>query len=413
MDTSEITMESLYDWPRGCEDIFEKAHDFYGKYEAIREAGEYSYRRQLVSAAGNRVRIWDHDLDQEREMIMFASNSYLGLSTDPRVVEASLAATKKYGYGTGSVGLMSGTTALHRELEKRIAAFYGCEAACVFPTGYQANVGTIQSMLTEEDVALADMYSHASIIDGVIMSAGTLKYFQHNDMESLDSLLKRLSRKFKGKLVVTDGVFSMDGDICPLDRIMEIARERGARVLIDEAHALGIIGPGGRGTAELYGLTGKIDLTIGTLSKAPSAIGGYLTGTREAVEFVRHFGRSYVFSTTIPAPVAAGLIEVFKILEADPEPRKKLDENRRYLVEGLHRLGFDTLDSMTAIIPVLVPDEIKLRQICKELHRRGIFVTPVTFPAVAKGRSRIRVSVMSTHTKEDLDSLLGHLEELN
>ena len=204
----------------------------------------------------------------------------------------------------------------------------------------------------------------------------------------------------------------MDGDIAPLDEIQKLAKAYGAAVLVDEAHAVGMIGTTGRGSAEHFGLDGQIDLTIGTLSKAPSGIGGYLAGKAEIIEYVRHFARSYIFSTSIPVPVAAGLIEVFDIIEHDAELRNRLRSNIEYLLAGFHRLGFHTFGSSTAIIPVLIADDIKLRKVCKALHERGIFATPVTFPAVAKGRSRIRFSVMATHTREELDTLLTAMSEL-
>ncbi|MFZ2955737.1 MAG: pyridoxal phosphate-dependent aminotransferase family protein [Candidatus Ozemobacteraceae bacterium] len=408
----EATTEALFEPPPESDDIFTKADHFYPRLQAIKAGKQYFYRRALSSATGRTARVLDGATGTDREMLLFSSNSYLGLSTHPKVVEASRAAAEKYGYGTGSVALMSGTTDLHLALEEKIARFYKCDAACVFPTGYQANVGTIQSLVTAQDVVLADLYAHASMIDGAHLSEGTLKYFLHNDPANLEALLKRAGRHFRGKLIVTDGVFSMDGDVAPLKELHALARKYGARLLIDEAHALGIIGASGRGTAEHYGLEGQIDLTIGTLSKAPAGIGGYLVGRSEVVEYVRHFARSYIFSTSIPAPTVAGLIAVFDILETESRHRKKLQENTTYLSAGLRNLGFDTLGSTTAIVPVLIPDEHALREICRDLHEQGIYVTPVTFPAVARGRARLRLSVSSEHEKADLDLLLGLLSKM-
>ena len=412
MSENEATTESLYEPPPESNDITEKARFFYPKLLDIQQKGHYTYRRTLASASQHRVTTVDPATGDKRDMLMFASNNYLGLSTHPRVVEAAQKAVVDYGYGTGSVALLSGTSDVHRRLEQKIAEFYRCESAVVFPTGYQANVGTIQAILGADDVAISDMYAHASLIDGVKLSEGTLKYFQHNDMAHLEQTLKRASRFFKGKLIMVDGVFSMDGDVAPLDEIQKLAKAYGASVLVDEAHALGMIGASGRGSAEQFGLEGQIDLTIGTLSKAPSGIGGYLTGKAEIVEYVRHFARSYIFSTSIPVSVAAGLIEVFDIIEHDTDLKNQLRINVEYLLAGFKRLGFDTFGSSTAIIPVLIPDDIKLRKVCKALHERGIFATPVTFPAVAKGRSRIRFSVMATHTREELDTLLNTMSEL-
>lgn len=403
------TTEALFEPPPESDDLFAKADWFAPQLQAIREGGQYFYRRALAGPPGRTARVLDPETGAARDMLLFSSNSYLGLSTHPKVVEASRAAAEKYGYGSGSVALMSGTTDLHLELEEKIARFYKCEAACVFPTGYQANVGTIQALATARDVILADLYAHASLVDGAQLSEGTLKYFLHNDMANLESLLKRAGKHFRGKLIVTDGVFSMDGDIAPLPELHALARKYGARLLIDEAHALGIIGPNGRGTADMYGLDGQIDLTIGTLSKAPASIGGYLAGSARVVEYVRHFARSYIFSTSIPTPTVAGLIAVFDILETESQHREKLRRNTEYLSAGLKTLGFDTLGSTTAIVPVLISDEHILRAICRELHEQGVYVTPVTFPAVARGRARIRLSVSSEHSREDLDRLLGLL----
>lgn len=412
MSDMEATGESFYDIFIDSTDIRTKTKVFYPKFIDICNHGEYFYRRTLVSGNSHRVATVDAESGAERDMLMFASNNYLGLSTHPRIIEAVKKATDKYGYGTGSVALLSGTSDIHRMLERRIADFYKCESAVVFPTGYQANLGTLQAMLLENDVALADMYSHASLIDGVRLSSGTLKYFQHNDMNHLERLMQRASKFFKGKLIMVDGVFSMDGDIAPLDRIRELAASYGAAILVDEAHALGMIGPNGRGTAELFGLEGQIDLTIGTLSKAPAGIGGYLTGKAETIEYVRHFARSYIFSTSIPAPVAAGLIEAFDIIETDTALRGRLRANTEYLLNGFRKIGLNAIRSQTAIIPVIIPDENILRKVCKGLHERGIFATPVTFPAVAKGRSRIRFSVMATHSTEELNLLLNAMEDL-
>ncbi len=408
----KLNTSSIYDIFEKSDDIFTKAEVFSHIFDEMKNRGEYSYRRALLNGNRNRVKIFDDLTGKEKEMLMFASNNYLGLATDARVIKEVIKATEIYGYGTGSVALFSGTTDLHKALEEKIAEFYKAEAATLFPTGYQANVGTIQAFLMNGDIAIADMYSHASIIDGVNLSDGHLKYFQHNDMENLERILKKAEKRFNGKLIVTDGVFSMDGDFSPLNQILPLTRKYGARVLVDEAHSLGIIGKTGKGTPEHCGVEGEVDLVIGTLSKAASGIGGYLAGTKKVVEFARHFGRSYIFSTSIPTPIVAGLLKVFEIIEQDQEIHLNLRKNIDYMLKNLHGMGFDTLDSNTAIIPVMIPDEDKLRLVCKALHEKGIFANAVTFPAVAMGKSRIRVSVMATHTREDLDYFLNNLKEM-
>jgi glycine C-acetyltransferase len=396
----------------GSKDLFEKTIGFHEFLTEAKRTKQYLYRRTVLNGSSARVIVWDKETQTEKEMIMFASNNYLDLAVNEQVKAASSKALNHYGYGSGSVALLSGTMDVHQKLEDKIAKYYGRDAAVVFPTGYSANVGIISALAREGDLILLDLYAHSSIVDGTKLSGVLTKYFRHNDMEHLESLLIKLRDKFNSVLIATDGVFSMDGDLCPLDKLIELKEKYGARLMIDEAHSVGVIGPNGKGIEDHFGLQGKVDILMGTLSKAPASIGGYATGSREVVEYIRHFANSYVFSTSIPPAVAAGLIEAFDIMETDNERRLKLIQNVEYFCRGLRELKFNIGATRTPIIPVIIGDELITNQMVRELHEAGIFASPVTYPAVAKTQSRIRISLMATHSKEDLDYTITKLSEL-
>jgi glycine C-acetyltransferase len=396
--------EDCYD-PAGS-DLFAKARLFQTLMAHERHAGNHFFRRPLTRASGSRTRVRDPRTGREREVLMLGSNSYLQLNNDPRVVAAAMAALERYGYGSGSVSLYAGTTDLHLALEESIARFYRCEDAILFPTGYAANIGALGALLRKRDVAVNDLFNHASIYDGCALSGAQVHTFAHANLPRLERVLERVTGPDHGTLVITDGVFSMDGDVAPLDRIVEAARRYGARVMIDEAHATGVIGPTGRGTAELFGLEGRIDVTVGTLSKVPGGIGGYVAGSRELIDYLRYYARTFFFSTSLPPPVVAGLIEVFHILETDTTLHAKLWENIRYLRGGLRTLGFDLGNTASAIIPVIVRDEERLKALLRDLMDAGIFANFVGYPAVPRHRSRLRLGVMAQHTRAELDYAL-------
>jgi len=390
----------------GQDELFRKAYEL----EAYLQASPQEYLEglglQLLGPAAHVTRIREADR-QEHDVIMLGSNSYLALTTHPAVVAAAKRACDKYGYGMGAVSLYAGTTDLHRHLEELIAQFYGTEDAIIFPCGYSGNVGVISALCGPGDVILNDAANHASVFDGGRLSGADLKVYLHRNLTHLEKILKGLPASQKGRLIATDGVFSMDGDLAPLDRIVALAGQYGARVLIDEAHALGIVGPTGRGTAERCGCMGKVDLTCGTLSKVPGAIGGYCAGSRALVRYLRYYARTYFFSTSLPAPVVAGLIEVFRMLLADQAGRTALWENIRYMLGSLKALGFNTGDTESAIIPVIVGKEDKLARFHNELRRRGVFTNMVTYPAVRRKECRLRVSVMCSLTREEMDRALA------
>jgi glycine C-acetyltransferase len=365
-----------------------------------------------VGGSEHRTLVRDHLTGKVREMVMMASNNYLGLTTHPKVVEAGIKAQAKYGAGSGSVALLAGTLDLHRQLEEALARFKGCEDAIVFPTGYSTNVGCVSGLLRKGDVAINDRLNHASIIDGCKLSGADIRTFKHNDLASLEKLLTKCDEEYQGKLVIVDGVFSMDGDIAPLPELLALCRQHQARLMIDEAHATGVIGEHGHGTPEYWHVEGQVDLVAGTLSKGLGGLGGFVAAKKEVVNYLRFFGRSYMFSTSLPPAVSASLLAALEVIDAEPELRDRLWENIRYFTGRLRQLGFDLGNAETAIIPVVIGDDTKVQLMCRELHQAGIFLNPVAYPAVPKRLSRLRLSLMATHTKEDLDQTLDALERV-
>jgi 8-amino-7-oxononanoate synthase len=390
----------------GGDDLFQKVSDLDAHLKAAAPGYLDGLGLQIDGPVTSRVPIREQD-GTRHEVIMLGSNSYLSLTTHPRVTAACKEACDRFGYGMGAVSLYAGTSTLHRELESRLASFYGAEDAILFPCGYSGNVGVISALCGPGDAVLNDSANHASIFDGSVLSGAACGIYLHRNMRHLEKLLKRLPDGQKGRLIVTDGVFSMDGDVAPLREICDLAARYGARVMVDEAHALGVLGATGRGTAEFRGCQGRVDITYGTLSKAPGAIGGYCVGSAALVRYLRFYSRTYFFSTSIPAPIVAGLIEVIKLMAEDAAGRGRLWENVRYLRAGLDALGFNTGDTESAIIPVLVGDEEKLAVFHNALRRNGVFTNVVTYPAVRRKECRLRVSVMSSLSRVDLDEALA------
>jgi glycine C-acetyltransferase len=408
IDSRQYSLADFYGGPE--RDIFAKADVFWRFVEDARERHHYTYRRTLTSPNENRVSVLDHITGQTRDMVMMASNNYLGLTTHPRVVEAGRRAHEKYGAGSGGVPLLGGSLDLHLELEERLAKFKSSEACVVFSSGYSSNIGCISALLRKGDVALNDRLNHASLLDGCRFSGAELRTFRHNNMESLERLLADCDTKYAGKLVIVDGVFSMDGDITDLPQVVDISRRYGARVMIDEAHASGIIGANGRGTPEHFGIEGQIDIVAGTLSKALGGVGGFVCSSREVIDYIRFYARSYMFSTALPPAVTASLIEAVNVIEQEPDLRARLWYNIHYVHDNLRRLGFDIGPTQTAIVPILIGNDAKLREISRRVHEEGIFVNPVYYPAVPKRVSRLRLSLMATHTQADLDQTLSVIE---
>lgn len=395
----------------GRKDIFKGMDDFYQYLSEAITSGQYAFRRTLTQGTAAHTEIIDID-GNKKDVIMMGSNNYLDFANDPEVKKASIEALEKFGYGSGSVALLGGTFEIHRQLENQIADFYSRERSAIFPTGFSANVGTISALVKEGDLILVDMYAHASLVDGTKLTQATVKFFKHNDMDHLEKQLTRIRNKFNGCLIITDGVFSMDGDLCKLPELLAIKEKYQARLLIDEAHGVGIVGKNGRGTEEYFNQIGKVDIITGTLSKAPAGLGGYVVGSAPMVEKVRHFASSYIFSTSLPPAVVGGLCKVFEKMKNDLSRMHKLHQNVTHFTSKLRSLGFNLGESSTAIVPVIIGNEELTMTMAKELAANGIFTSAVVFPAVSKTQSRLRVSLMSGHSTDDLNRVLQLLESM-
>lgn len=346
-----------------------------------------------------------------KSYLSFGSNNYLGLATHPAVKKAAIEAIRQFGCGAGSSRLISGTMELHDQLEKRIALFEGQEAAILFPTGYTANVGTITSLVGEEDAVIMDRLNHASIIDAARLSRAKLLVYPHNDMAALRHVLEGAG-KFRRRLLVTDTVFSMDGDIAPVQEIAALAKEFDAILMLDEAHATGVLGANGRGISEYLRLEDDVPVKMGTLSKAVGSLGGFVVGSMNLIEVLRNKARSFIYTTALPPAVCAASIAALDIIEDKPELRSGYLRRVEYVREGLRSMGFDTLRSQTQIIPVLVGDAKRTMEIAKFLYEKNILAPAIRFPTVSKDTSRIRLSIMATHTKGELIKLLSAFEKV-
>ena len=334
---------------------------------------------------------------------MLGSNSYLNIQNHPKVLDASKKALERFGMGMGAVSNYAGICDLHRTLEEKIAKFYETEDAIVFPSGYGTNVGVISALCNSEDIIINDSANHASIFDGCQLSGAQIKIYPHRNMKYLEKILNRIPDNITGRLIITDGVFSMDGDIAPLNEIVELAHKYNCKIMVDDAHGVGIVGKTGKGSSEFYDVRDKIDLNVGMLSKAPGGLGGYCAAKREIIQYLRLYARTYFFSTAMSASVAGGLIEVFNLFEQDKAGRKELMEKTMYLKEKLLKAGFDIGNSQSAIIPVMIYDETKLFKLYQELRNEGVYVNIVTYPAVRRKECRLRLCVMKDLSYKDLD----------
>ncbi|MGB7290919.1 MAG: aminotransferase class I/II-fold pyridoxal phosphate-dependent enzyme [Thermodesulfobacteriota bacterium] len=387
-------------------DLFYKTKPFGEFLEDIIQKGFNMYRIPLITACKNRVEVFDKNFGEAREMIMMGSCNYLGLSTHPKVVRAALESTRVYGTGSEGAALLSGTYDIHRELEIKLARMKGCEDAAVFPTGYATNVGCISALVKKGDAVIIDRLAHASIIDGCMLSGGFFGTFQHSNIDSLKDVLERTEKKYNGKLVVVDGVYSMDGDIAPLDQIIEVAHRYGAKVMVDEAHATGVIGERGKGTPSHCKIEGKVDIVMGTLSKALAAVGGFVASSSEVVNYLRYYARSGFFSINLPPAVAASALAAIEVMESESELHANLLRNIKYMKENLLSLGFNVGKTESAIIPIIIGDGLTLRKMSKRIYEEGIYLSAVPYPAVPKGEERFRLSLMATHTDDDLNKTL-------
>ena len=378
-------------------DIFDKCYN-YTDAQKVMAAGLYPYFQVIRSAQDPEVVV------DGRRMIMVGSNNYLGLTSHPRVKEAALRAVEKYGTGCAGSRFLNGTLDLHHEVETSIAKFKKKEAALLFSTGFQTNLGVISALVGKDDVVIIDRWNHASIIDGCRLAFGQILKYRHNDMDDLERILAAQGEK--GKLIVVDGVFSMEGDIVNLPGIVRLARKYGARVMVDDAHATGVLGNGGRGTAEHFGLEDEVDIIMGTCSKALAAVGGFIASSHEVIHYVKHNARSMMFSASLPPPCVAAIGAAIEVIQEEPERIAKLWENSRRVREGLREMGLDTGLSETPIIPVIIGDDRLAFQFGRGLREQGIFANVGVSPAVPEGRALIRTSYMATHTPAQLDRVL-------
>jgi 8-amino-7-oxononanoate synthase len=385
-------------------DIFEKCAQAAEYESGLKESGNYFLFRKLESPQDSEVVV------NGKSVIMAGSNNYLGLTNHPRVKEAAIKAIEKYGTGCAGSRFLNGNLDIHEELEKKLAWFFRKEAALVFATGYQTNLGAISALVGRNDVAIIDMYDHASIMDGCRLSFGEIKKYRHNDMDALERALE--GAREKDKLIIVDGVFSMEGDIADLPAIVKLAGAYGARIMVDDAHAIGVFGKGGRGTAEHFGLENEVDLIMGTYSKSLAAIGGFIAGPSDVISWIKHLARSMMFSASLPPSLVSSASTALDIMEEQPELRDRLWRNTHKMLKGLKTLGYDTGASETPIIPVVIKDTIKTYEMCRLLFENGVFVNAVTSPAVPEGRELLRTSYMATHTEEQLDRVLAAFEKV-
>ena len=366
---------------------------------ALREQG--LYRRLRVLDDEQRA----HTSVDHRSVVNLSSNNYLGLTTHPRLRQAAAEALERFGVGTGSVRPIAGTLAIHMELEERLAVFKKTEAAVVFQSGFTANAGTVSSILTRDDAIVSDELNHASIIDGARLSRATIKVFPHRDVDAARRILEELPRSQR-KLLITDGVFSMDGDLGALPGLCDLADEFGCVMMVDDAHASGVFGEQGRGTIDHFGLHGRVDVQVGTLSKAIGALGGYVAGSRALIEFLYHRARPFLFSTSHPPSVAATCLAALDVLESEPQWMRQLWDNARFFKTGLQARGFDTGVSESPITPVIVGDAALAMRFSDRLFEEGVFAQGIGFPTVAHGKARVRTIVTATHTHDELQFAL-------
>jgi glycine C-acetyltransferase len=374
--------------------------------DGLKEQGLYNRIRTIGSAQGAWLTV------DGKNVLNFCSNNYLGLANHPKIVEAAKEATKKYGVGPAAVRSIAGTMDLHVQLEQRLAQFKGAEDVITFQSGFTANLGTISALVGKEDVIFSDRLNHASIIDGSRLSGAKIVPYEHNDPSALEDAIKDNASNFRRALIVTDGVFSMDGDIAPLPDLVEVAKKYDILFMVDDAHGEGVLGKGGRGIVDHFGLHGKVDIEVGTMSKAFGVVGGMVAGDKVIVEWLRQRGRPFLFSSAVTAPDAAACLAAVNLLEESTELVDKLWANAKYFKAEMKKLGFDTGVSETPITPVMLGEAPLAQQFSRELFEEGVFAMAIGFPTVAKGKARIRVMISAAHDNDDLGKGLEAFEKV-
>lgn len=363
---------------------------------SLQQQGLYNRIRTIGSAQGARLTV------DGRSVLNFCSNNYLGLANHPRLVQAAREAMQKFGVGPAAVRTIAGTTDLHLELERRLAHFKGAQDVITFQSGFTANLGTLAALVGKEDGIFSDRLNHASIIDGCRLSGATIVAYEHNDPAALETAIKANAGRFRRALLVTDGVFSMDGDIAPLPALQAVAQQYGLMFMVDDAHGEGVLGRGGRGIVDHFGLHGKVDIEVGTLSKAFGVVGGLVAGEKTVIEWLRQRGRPFLFSSAVTAPDAAACIAAIDLLESSTELVDRLWDNARFFKAEMKKLGFDTGASETPITPVMLGEAPLAQQFSRELFEQGVFAMAIGYPTVPKGRARIRVMISAAHDRDDL-----------
>ncbi|MBN2268911.1 MAG: pyridoxal phosphate-dependent aminotransferase family protein [Acholeplasmataceae bacterium] len=385
-------------------DLFKKIYA-YDTAKKAKEAGYYPYFHELTSKQDTVVHM------EGREVIMIGSNNYLGLTSHPEVIQAAVDATLKYGTGVSGSRFLNGTLNLHKQFEAELAEFLNKEDCTIFSTGFQSNLGIISAVAGRNDIIFSDKENHASIYDGTRLSYAEVVRFEHSDMNDLEEKLAKASEN-KGKLIITDGVFSMSGEIAKLPEIVALAKKYGARVMVDDAHGLGVMGECGRGTAEHFGLENEVDIIMGTFSKSLASLGGYVAASHEVVDYIRHNSRPYIFSAAIPASNAAAALQALRILKREPERVKALHDISEYMRQGLKAKGLKIKDSKTPIIPIYTYMPMRTMVACNKLFEQGVYVNPVIPPATPIGECLIRTSYTATHTKEQIDQAIERISEV-
>lgn len=377
--------------------------------QARQQGGYHLYQEEVISAPSTSVRVKDGRSQQEQQLLNLASYNYLGLSYRQEVKRAAQAAIDRYGLGASGSPILSGSFDVHRQLKEELAQFKKKEACLLFPSGYSANVGFISGLMRSSDTILLDQYAHASIVDGAILARSKTIFFRHNNAADLDRRLKRVSGK---KLVVIEGVYSMDGDLCDLPAIVEVAKRHGARILIDEAHSTFLYGVNGRGVAEHFGLEDQVDFHLGTFSKSLGGQGGFVCGSKALVDYISAYGRARFFSCNLAPVIAAGVLEALKILQREPELRARLWSNVAFMRQRLKDASVDVGDSVSQVIPVMINDDDRIFPIAEAIQAQGLFLNPITYPAVPMHRSRLRISISAAHTQAQLSHAVDVIERV-
>ncbi|MBN2545476.1 MAG: aminotransferase class I/II-fold pyridoxal phosphate-dependent enzyme [Spirochaetes bacterium] len=405
-----MTLADFYYYP--SDDLFAKTSifsEYIDKNFLINHKMFSYYLDSSCSAVGNMI---NRKTKDKKEMIMLGSNNYLGLATHPEVIKAGIEALKKYGAGNGAGAMVGGTLGIHKQLEEELADFIGKEEAMIFNSGYSANIGILSGILRPNDVVINDQYNHASIFDGCRLSQSKLLVFKHNDINSLEKIVKRAKYYFNGCIIVIDGIYSTDGSLSPLDEIYRIARTYDCKIMVDEAHALGILGKKGRGTTEYFNLTDKIDIIMGTLSKSLGSSGGFVASSKNVIEYLRFYARSYLFSTSFPPSVAATVLKALHLIKTDNSIREKLHFNISYFINGLKKLNLDIGEPKSAVVPIFISDQKLLFKISSLLFDNGLFHNVMIYPAVPMGGSLLRFGITTSLDENILKKALVIIEKV-